>query len=155
MVQAKGWSRRVGSARSFVGNALGGVRGWTNVASWAVAGTLAYYLWARPARQLQKEQQVDFPLLIPIAAAVVFYWMDRSGHVAFSDEIAVACSCPHLYMPVQLIPGNCRNDACIGAGIKSLLFTSRNCALACSELMLLSCFWKGLANCQLHFICQT
>uniref|UniRef100_A0A453RK32 Uncharacterized protein n=2 Tax=Aegilops tauschii TaxID=37682 RepID=A0A453RK32_AEGTS len=57
MVPAKGWSRRVGSARSFVGNALGGVRGWTNVASWAVAGTLAYYLWVRPARQLQKEQQ--------------------------------------------------------------------------------------------------
>ncbi|XP_044956592.1 uncharacterized protein LOC123407509 [Hordeum vulgare subsp. vulgare] len=57
MVPAKGWSRRVGSARSFVGNALGGVRGWTNVASWAVAGTLAYYLWVQPARQLQKEQQ--------------------------------------------------------------------------------------------------
>ena len=97
MVPAKGWSRRVGSARSFVGNALGGVRGWTNVASWAVAGTLACYLWVRPARQLQKEQQVDFPLIILVTA---LSWMDRSGHIAFSDEIAAGCSCPHLYKPV-------------------------------------------------------
>ncbi|KAM3209950.1 hypothetical protein ACQJBY_064169 [Aegilops geniculata] len=103
MVPAKGWSRRVGSARSFVGNALGGVRGWTNVASWAVAGTLAYYLWVRPARQLQKEQQVDFPLLILITAVIVFYWMDQSGHVAFWDEIAeraalAAASDPYRYV---------------------------------------------------------
>ncbi|EMS64540.1 hypothetical protein TRIUR3_35366 [Triticum urartu] len=103
MVPAKGWSRRVGSARSFVGNALGGVRGWTNVASWAVAGSLAYYLWVRPARQLQKEQQVDFPLLILVTAVIVFYWMDRSGHIAFSDEIAeraalAAASDPYRYV---------------------------------------------------------
>ncbi|VAI86074.1 unnamed protein product [Triticum turgidum subsp. durum] len=100
MVPAKGWSRRVGSARSFVGNALGGVRGWTNVASWAVAGTLAYYLWVRPARQLQKEQQVDFPLIILVTA---LSWMDRSGHIAFSDEIAeraalAAASDPYRYV---------------------------------------------------------
>ncbi|PNT68406.1 uncharacterized protein LOC100826576 [Brachypodium distachyon] len=57
MVPGRGWSRTAGNARSFVGNALGGVRGWSNLASWAVAGTLAYYLWVRPARQLQKEQQ--------------------------------------------------------------------------------------------------
>lgn len=47
----------MGNTRSFVGNALGGLRGWSNLASWAVAGTLAYYLWVRPARQLQKEQE--------------------------------------------------------------------------------------------------
>uniref|UniRef100_A0A0E0LWT9 Uncharacterized protein n=1 Tax=Oryza punctata TaxID=4537 RepID=A0A0E0LWT9_ORYPU len=53
----RGWSRTLGNTRSFVGNALGGLRGWSNLASWAVAGTLAYYLWVRPARQLQKEQE--------------------------------------------------------------------------------------------------
>uniref|UniRef100_A0ACD5Y2M4 Uncharacterized protein n=1 Tax=Avena sativa TaxID=4498 RepID=A0ACD5Y2M4_AVESA len=57
MAPAKGWGRTVGSARSFVGNAMGGVRGWSNAASWAVAGTLAYYLWVKPARDLKKEQE--------------------------------------------------------------------------------------------------
>ncbi|CAO2162782.1 unnamed protein product, partial [Urochloa humidicola] len=57
MAPASGFGRAVGSARSFVGNALGGLRGWSNLASWTVAGTLAYYLWVRPARQLQKEQE--------------------------------------------------------------------------------------------------
>ncbi|CAO2192055.1 unnamed protein product [Urochloa humidicola] len=57
MAPASGFGRAVGSARSFVGNALGGLRGWSNLASWTVAGTLAYYLWVKPARQLQKEQE--------------------------------------------------------------------------------------------------
>ncbi|KAF7101043.1 hypothetical protein CFC21_102444, partial [Triticum aestivum] len=57
------WCRRRGGAggsgargRSW-GTRWAASAGWTNVASWAVAGTLAYYLWVRPARQLQKEQQ--------------------------------------------------------------------------------------------------
>jgi hypothetical protein len=58
MAPASGWGRAVGNTRSFVGNALGGLRGWSNLASWTVAGTLAYYLWVKPARQLQKEQEV-------------------------------------------------------------------------------------------------
>ena len=65
MAPASGWGRAVGNTRSFVGNALGGLRGWSNLASWTVAGTLAYYLWVKPARQLQKEQEVTatFPAL--------------------------------------------------------------------------------------------
>lgn len=58
MAPASGWGRAVRNTRSFVGNALGGLRGWSNLASWTVAGTLAYYLWVKPARQLQKEQEV-------------------------------------------------------------------------------------------------
>ncbi|WVZ92219.1 hypothetical protein U9M48_038302 [Paspalum notatum var. saurae] len=57
MAPASGWGRALGNTRSFVGNALGGLRGWSNLASWTVAGTLAYYLWVKPARQLQKEQE--------------------------------------------------------------------------------------------------
>ncbi|XP_062195417.1 uncharacterized protein LOC133898747 [Phragmites australis] len=57
MAPESGWSQAVGTTRSFVGNALGGLRGWSSLASWTVAGTLAYYLWVKPARQLQKERE--------------------------------------------------------------------------------------------------
>lgn len=52
------WGRTLGNVRSFLGNSMGGLRGGTNLASWAVAGTLAYYLWVKPARDLQREQEV-------------------------------------------------------------------------------------------------
>ncbi|XP_041017831.1 uncharacterized protein LOC121260035 [Juglans microcarpa x Juglans regia] len=51
------WGRTLGNVRSFLGNSMGGLRGGTNLASWAVAGTLAYYLWVKPARDLQREQE--------------------------------------------------------------------------------------------------
>ncbi|KAL8523816.1 hypothetical protein ACS0TY_013696 [Phlomoides rotata] len=54
---ASGWSRAIGNARSFVGNAMGGLRGGSSLASWAVAGTLAYILWVRPSQQLRREQE--------------------------------------------------------------------------------------------------
>ncbi|KAJ7529170.1 hypothetical protein O6H91_15G036200 [Diphasiastrum complanatum] len=47
----------VGNISSFVGNALGGVRGWNNLAAWAVAGTVAYYLWIKPEREAQRERE--------------------------------------------------------------------------------------------------
>lgn len=47
----------MGNARSFVGNAMGGLRGGTNLASWVVAGTIAYYLWVKPSRDLRREQE--------------------------------------------------------------------------------------------------
>jgi hypothetical protein len=99
----------VGSARSFVGNAMGGVRGWSNAASWAVAGSLAYYLWVRPARELKKEQEVSISipplLLIPVSSVVVFCWVEHSGRVAFSDhriQVAVThvCACLLLLLLV-------------------------------------------------------
>ncbi|KAJ1702555.1 hypothetical protein LUZ63_002334 [Rhynchospora breviuscula] len=53
----RSWERSFGNVRSFVGNAMGGLRGWNNLASWAVAGTLAYFLWVKPAQQLRKEEE--------------------------------------------------------------------------------------------------
>ncbi|KAL6571979.1 hypothetical protein OROMI_012937 [Orobanche minor] len=52
-----GWKRAFGNARSFVGNSMGGLRGGSSLASWAVAGTLAYFLWVRPSQQLRREQE--------------------------------------------------------------------------------------------------
>lgn len=54
-----GWRRAIGNARSFVGNSMGGLRGGSSLASWAVAGTLAYFLWVRPSQQLKREQEVE------------------------------------------------------------------------------------------------
>lgn len=48
----------MGNVRSFVGNSMGGLRGGQNLASWAVAGTIAYFLWVKPSLDLKKEQQV-------------------------------------------------------------------------------------------------
>lgn len=36
---------------------MGGLRGGSNLASWAVAGTLAYFLWVKPSQDLKREQQ--------------------------------------------------------------------------------------------------
>ncbi|KAL0844244.1 hypothetical protein Bca101_017490 [Brassica carinata] len=54
---ASDWRRSMGNVRSFVGNSMGGLRGGQNLASWLVAGTIAYYLWVKPAQDLKKEQQ--------------------------------------------------------------------------------------------------
>lgn len=51
------WRRRLGNVRSFVGNSMGGLRGGSNLASWVVAGTLAYFLWVKPSQDLKREQQ--------------------------------------------------------------------------------------------------
>ncbi|KAL5713733.1 hypothetical protein ACHQM5_015785 [Ranunculus cassubicifolius] len=54
---ATGWRRTIGNVRSFIGNSTGGLRGPSNLASWLVAGTLAYYLWVKPSQDLKKQQQ--------------------------------------------------------------------------------------------------
>ncbi|CAN7019200.1 unnamed protein product [Brassica oleracea var. botrytis] len=51
------WGRSMEKVRSFVGNSMGGLRGGQNLASWLVAGTIAYYLWVKPAQDLKKEQE--------------------------------------------------------------------------------------------------
>jgi len=62
---SSGWRRTVGNVRSFIGNSLGGLRGGSNVASWIVAGTLAYYLWIKPSQDLKRQQEVcSLPLFI-------------------------------------------------------------------------------------------
>ncbi|KAK6939174.1 hypothetical protein RJ641_028705 [Dillenia turbinata] len=51
------WRRSWGNVRSFIGNSLGGLRGGPNIASWVVAGTLAYFLWVKPSQDLKRQQQ--------------------------------------------------------------------------------------------------
>ncbi|XWS22177.1 hypothetical protein CRYUN_Cryun29cG0012300 [Craigia yunnanensis] len=51
------WRRSVGNVRSFIGNSMGGLRGGSNLASWVVAGTLAYFLWVKPSQDLKRQQQ--------------------------------------------------------------------------------------------------
>ncbi|MFS7994093.1 hypothetical protein Hanom_Chr12g01101821 [Helianthus anomalus] len=52
-----GWKKSLGNIRSTVGNAMGGLRGGSNLASWVVAGTLAYFLWIKPSQELKREQE--------------------------------------------------------------------------------------------------
>ncbi|KAK7283483.1 hypothetical protein RIF29_13032 [Crotalaria pallida] len=54
---ASSWRRTVGNMRSFVSNSMGGLRGGSNLASWVVAGTLAYFLWIKPSQDLKLQQQ--------------------------------------------------------------------------------------------------
>ncbi|KFK31032.1 hypothetical protein AALP_AA6G059200 [Arabis alpina] len=54
----------MGNVRSFVGNSMGGLRGGQNVASWVVAGTIAYFLWVKPSLDLKKEQQARAALAV-------------------------------------------------------------------------------------------
>ncbi|KAK7310649.1 hypothetical protein RJT34_08273 [Clitoria ternatea] len=54
---ASNWRRTVGNVRSFLGNSMGGLRGPSNIASWLVAGTLAYFLWVKPSQDLKRQQQ--------------------------------------------------------------------------------------------------
>ena len=52
--------RNFGNVRSFIGNCMGGLRGGSNLASWVVAETLAYFLWAKPSQDLRRGQEVPF-----------------------------------------------------------------------------------------------
>ncbi|KAJ8540807.1 hypothetical protein K7X08_001623 [Anisodus acutangulus] len=54
---ASDWRKSVGNVRSFLGNLTGGLRGGSNLASWVVAGTLAYFLWVKPSQELKRQQQ--------------------------------------------------------------------------------------------------
>lgn len=54
---AVGWRRSIGSVRSFIANSTGGLRGGSNLASWALAGGLAYFLWVKPDRETRREQE--------------------------------------------------------------------------------------------------
>ncbi len=36
---------------------MGGLRGGSNLASWVVAGTLAYFLWIKPSQDLKRLHQ--------------------------------------------------------------------------------------------------
>ncbi|KAL9999734.1 hypothetical protein Hdeb2414_s0464g00899461 [Helianthus debilis subsp. tardiflorus] len=54
---ATSWKKSLGNIRSAVGNAMGGLRGGSNLASWVVAGTLAYFLWIKPSQELKREQE--------------------------------------------------------------------------------------------------
>ncbi|KAL0361916.1 UNVERIFIED_CONTAM: hypothetical protein Sradi_3876100 [Sesamum radiatum] len=67
-----GWRRAFGNVRSFVGNSMGGLRGGSSLASWIVAGTLAYYLWSAllSSSEESKRQKLNCFPLIPERAAL-------------------------------------------------------------------------------------
>lgn len=60
----------LGNVRNSVMNLLGGVRGFQNLGAWALAGTVAYFLWVKPELDLQREQEVWF-LIIMLTLCVV------------------------------------------------------------------------------------
>ncbi|CAN1315770.1 hypothetical protein LINPERPRIM_LOCUS29819 [Linum perenne] len=62
----------MGNVRSFVGNCLGGLRGGSSLASWIVAGSIAYYLWVKPSQDLRRQQQVIFLLFLLIHHGCLF-----------------------------------------------------------------------------------
>ena len=54
--------RSFGNVRSFIGNYMRRLRGGSNLASWVVARTLAYFLWVKPSHDLRREEEI--PLFI-------------------------------------------------------------------------------------------
>jgi hypothetical protein len=87
---SSGWRRTVGNVRSFIGNSLGGLRGGSNVASWIVAGTLAYYLWIKPSQDLKRQQEVCFATsfhltkfnttsITRLISLLLLDWIDSAG----------------------------------------------------------------------------
>ncbi|XP_057436818.1 uncharacterized protein LOC130729183 [Lotus japonicus] len=62
MGSTSNWRRTLGNVRSFASNSMGGLRGGSNLASWVVAGTLAYFLWIKPSQDLKREQQAKAAL---------------------------------------------------------------------------------------------
>lgn len=79
------WRRMVGNARSFIGNSMGGLRGGTNLASWAVAGTLAYFLWVKPSQDLKRQQQVR-------RTALFFFSFSSYINICFSSSSSSSIS---------------------------------------------------------------
>ncbi|KAJ7967013.1 Subtilisin-like protease [Quillaja saponaria] len=64
-MMASSWRTTFGNVRSFIGNSMGGLRGRSNLASWVVAGTLAYFLWVKPSQDLKRQQQERAALASP------------------------------------------------------------------------------------------
>lgn len=52
---SSGWRGALEKIRSFAG---GGLDRGSNIASWALAGGVAYYLWVKPSKDLEKQHQV-------------------------------------------------------------------------------------------------
>ncbi|KAJ0817944.1 hypothetical protein HanPI659440_Chr00c04g0711371 [Helianthus annuus] len=77
---ATGWKKSLGNIRSAVGNAMGGLRGGSNLASWVVAGTLAYFLWTKPSQELKREQEV------PVFNSNIVRNVERAAIAAASDR---------------------------------------------------------------------
>ncbi|KAK7854107.1 hypothetical protein CFP56_033426 [Quercus suber] len=52
------WRRTLGNVRSFIGNTMGGLRGGTNLASWAERAALAA---SDPNRYIEKRKPIPDP----------------------------------------------------------------------------------------------
>ncbi|KAF2310803.1 hypothetical protein GH714_017385 [Hevea brasiliensis] len=84
------WRRTLGNVRTFIGNSMGGLRGGSNLASWLVAGTLAYFLWIKPSQDLKKEQEQRAAL----AAADPYRYVEKRKPIPDpQDLLGVLCTC--------------------------------------------------------------
>ncbi|KAL8088280.1 hypothetical protein AgCh_038163 [Apium graveolens] len=63
---SSGWKGALEKIRSFAG---GGLDRGSNIASWALAGGVAYYLWLKPSQDLEKQHQERVARTTAAAAA--------------------------------------------------------------------------------------
>ncbi|XP_009785813.1 uncharacterized protein LOC107798122 [Nicotiana tabacum] len=80
---ATGWRKSVGNVRSFFGNLTGGLRGGSNLASWVVAGTLAYFLWVKPSQELKRQQEEKAALA---AASDIYRYVEKRKPIPDPQE---------------------------------------------------------------------
>ncbi|KAF6159787.1 hypothetical protein GIB67_030045 [Kingdonia uniflora] len=83
---ASGWRRTVGNVQSLISNSMGGLRGGPNIASWVVAGTLAYYLWVKPARDLKREQEERIAIAAATAASDPYRYVEKRKPIPDPQE---------------------------------------------------------------------
>lgn len=83
---------------------MGGLRGGSSLASWVVAGTLAYYLWVRPSQQLRREQEVQTKNLsnsYRLSLNFLFCKFDRLGGAGSQEKAALAAAAADPYRYVE------------------------------------------------------
>ncbi|XP_026382816.1 uncharacterized protein LOC113278105 [Papaver somniferum] len=69
--------RTVGNVRSFMSNSMGGLRGGSSLASWVVAGTLAYFIWVKPSQDLRKQQEERAALAAASASSDPYRYVEK------------------------------------------------------------------------------
>lgn len=103
MGSTSNWRRTLGNVRSFASNSMGGLRGGSNLASWVVAGTLAYFLWIKPSQDLKREQQVPNSLCFPYSNSLLqsLIWFHSLNSCESQAKAALAASTPDPYRYVE------------------------------------------------------
>uniref|UniRef100_A0A7N0TND2 Uncharacterized protein n=1 Tax=Kalanchoe fedtschenkoi TaxID=63787 RepID=A0A7N0TND2_KALFE len=95
------WERAAGNVRSFVGNSLGGLRGGSNLASWVVAGTLAYFLWVKPAQDLKQQQQEKAALAAAAAASDPYRYIEKRKPIPDLQETGLIYGNKNKRKPIE------------------------------------------------------